>query len=327
MSTDNTVAMIDVDKIHILENVNLRDVKRGEQAFEELTDSIRQQGITNSLGVRPSKDHEGEYDLIDGLQRFTIANDLGYEQVPCIVMDKDDVDFLITQIAANHHRITTRPAEFGNQMMRIMGTRPDLTKKDVADMVSMSTTTLDKYLQLNKLLPEIQEKVDEGAIKLLNAVALSKLPETEQPEWVSRAIKEEARTFVPDCKKRAQEIRNEKNKGNDNTKREWQPSRSAQKLKVLKEEYAILHGEEEGDSQVLAAFKAADIEPDLEQVKLVIAWTLNVDPVNAERQRKDEEARVKRVEEEKARRKKEREEKKEAEAAAAEATVADALMR
>lgn len=55
--------------------------------LEDIRESIKRDGILIGLTVRKK---EGDYELIDGERRLRLAKELGYETVPCDVVDIDD---------------------------------------------------------------------------------------------------------------------------------------------------------------------------------------------------------------------------------------------
>lgn len=300
--------------------VALRSVNRQTEDFQNLVRSIKQRGVLNSILVRKVVGPGGvvKYGLIDGLQRFTAAGDAGLIEIPARVVEMSDAEMLEAQIITNMNRIQTKPAELSKHLLRMLARNPLMTVAELAEKVCQSKTWIEQRLSLTKLKPEIQQLVNESQIHLTNAYALSKIPEEEQADHVDAAMSESPKTFVPRMKARVKEIRDAKNQGKDSGKAEFRPTQHLQKVGDVKKEYAVLHGEEDGESALKACLEANGIKVagDAEKaVKMTLAWLLHFDPEAQKEQKAAAERRAKKKEEEKARLKKEREAEKERKAA------------
>lgn len=207
-----TRQMLPLSSIEVSESA-LRGPQTQTEDFKELTESIRNEGIYQNLIVRPSTTAEGMYTLIDGLQRFTVAGLLGIEEVPVLIADADEEKSLLVQMQANLHSVTTKPAEYAKQLVRILRLKPDMTISELATKLSKSTDWINARLGLLKLHPEIQKLVDDGSLCLANARMLSSLDEEEQKNWLSRGINEPSEVFVPAIKEFIKEKKKEAREG------------------------------------------------------------------------------------------------------------------
>ncbi len=173
--------------IHILQEPRnkLRLVDTESVQFLELCDSLRDTGFLNSILVRPMGDR---YEIVDGFCRYTAARTIGMEFVPCLIREIPDDKILSNQIQANAISLETTPAEYANQLKRMMALDPDLTKPQVACLIRKSPGWLGDCLQLTKLLKDVQKMVDRGEIPLSNAIALARIPRSMQRDFVERAV-------------------------------------------------------------------------------------------------------------------------------------------
>lgn len=300
--------------------VALRDVNRQTESYQLLVNSIRKKGVLNSILVREIQLPGGvkKYGLIDGLQRFTAAQDAGLAEIPARVVEMDDAELLEAQIITNMNRVQTRPADLSKHLLRILSRNPFMTKKELAERTCQSLSWIEQRLSINKLKPEIQELVNEGKIHLTNAYALSKIPEEEQGEYVDAAMTESPKTFVPRMKARVKEIRDAKHAGRDAGKAEWRPVMHLQKVGVVKEEYQKVK-EGTKDSQVLTLIKG--LKEPRQVAEMVLAWALHYDPESQKEQKRRHEVREKKRKEAQEKLKAERERKKQERAAAAQADI------
>lgn len=241
------LAFIPLDKIRV-NKVALRDVNRKADDFTELTNSVRSEGVTSAISVKHKPGEDGkEYELVDGLQRFSASQDVGTgvvdripdpaEQgkfqrvgrfvdstdnegkpvkvgvIPAQVIDRDEAETIVTQIIANAHRIETKPTEYANAIFKYLGYNPTFTLAQVAAKLNKSPVWLEKQLSLLKLIDAAKPLVNEGKIPLANAYVMAKMPPEEQPSWLERAQTLESNKFSAAGLERIKQIRDANRKG------------------------------------------------------------------------------------------------------------------
>lgn len=254
--------------------VALREVSQQEEGFLELVQSIRNEGVISPISVRRKTDpgDSKEFELVDGLQRFTASNEAGTGSVtfevdpndpnkkvvvgqyieeqtgdpenpirrvgiiPAQIVDRDEAELLVSQVIANVHRIETKPTEYARQIVRYLGYKPTATEAEIAIKLGKNPVWISKTMTLNKLHASIKPLVDEGTIPLLNAYSLVKLPPEEQLEWLTRAQTEKSDVFVANVTKRAKEIRDANKAGREANPEEFSPTRHLRKIPELVEE-------------------------------------------------------------------------------------------
>lgn len=344
----NELLFIPLTKIR-QNKIALRDVNRQGESFLELVASIRSQGVLSAVSVREKKDKDDdkEYELVDGLQRFTSACEVGTGLVdrrldpetgktetipkfveidgkqvgviPAMVLERDEADALVAQVIGNAHRVETKPTEYSNALTRILGYTPSLSSTELAYKLGKSPEWIEKILTLKKLHESIKPLVDEGAIPLLNAINLVKLPPEEQLAWVDRAQTMRGDEFGIQCLKRAKEIRDANKKGVEAGPEVFTPIRHYRKKPEI---------EAEADAPKVLAALMRDAEvtkglkkdaAGLEQAALLggvfaLNWAMNFDPKSQQEQREKDESRQKAAKEAALRRAAERTQKKEEEA-------------
>jgi ParB/RepB/Spo0J family partition protein len=310
MSNVETVAISSVKP----NPVALRDVDKTTEAYQGLVDSIKQKGFLGAITVRPKSDADGDFlELVDGLHRFSAAQDAGLTEIHVAITDLDDSGVLEAQIMANIHKIETKPAQYAAQLKRILNNNPMLTSAELASKLGKSTQWLEQRLGITKIEEEkIVNLINEGKINLTNAYALSRLPSDEQTDWVDRAMTESPDVFVPAANGRKKEIQEAKRKGKDAAPAEWQPQAHMQKLKDIKEEYSSA-------TVGPALIQAQGLSSAEEGFAAAIAWALHLDPESVATAKAKHDALMAEREEAKARKKKEKEDQKSAEAAEAQA--------
>jgi ParB/RepB/Spo0J family partition protein len=278
--------------------VALRPPQTDSEEYIAFRENVRANGILVPLRVRKKTDESTQTDfweLIDGLQRLTIAKELGLTEVPITEATASDIEVLVQQIATNCVRVTTQPAQYAQQLVRLMIAKPAMSKAELAQTVGMSEAWVEQRLSLVKLIPQIQELVDAKAINVSNAYQLSRLPAEEQAAFVEQAQTSDNAAFTAAVQARLKEMRKIRMAGRDpNAVAVFEPAAVARKSGELKA------------ANVEDIVKAAGAKDAVSGGKAVLDWVLQLDAVSIEAQKARYEARRKEQAEKKAKDKAER---------------------
>ena len=167
--------------------------------MEQLTESIRSQGVLTPLVVRPI--NNDEYEVISGHRRLQACKKAGIEMIPAFIYSMDRNEAVVAMVDSNLHREKLLPSEkaFAYKMkmdaMKHQGTSRQLGTKlrsdeEIAETAGESARQIQRYIRLTNLIPEILQMVDEGKIALTPAVELSYLDKDTQ-EIVLDAMEQE----------------------------------------------------------------------------------------------------------------------------------------
>lgn len=206
----NKVAMLKVKDIR--DNpAALRQVDLDSGKYKAIVKSAAVSGILNAINVRVVHDELENVDffqLVDGLHRLTAAREVMPDgEIPCVILDVGECEAYAAQIIGNLMRVDTKPAAYTGQLLRILAARPNLTPGDLAAMIGETPEWVVARLSLKDLNPAIAPLVDDGTIKVTNAIALARLDKDEQLNWADRASSEAPAVFQPAVSKRLGEIR------------------------------------------------------------------------------------------------------------------------
>ena len=167
----------------------------------KIVESIGKVGTITPLLARPLPD--GGYELISGHRRLEACRKLGLDTIPVIIRDMTDDDAVIAMVDANLQREHILPSEkaFAYKMkleaIKHQGvtSRQVVGKRESADDVSSSESgrTVQRYIRLTKLIPQLLKMVDEERIAFSVGVELSYLSEYEQQDLLE-AIELEDKT-------------------------------------------------------------------------------------------------------------------------------------
>lgn len=170
---------------------------RDDEDMQKLVDSIRENGVLTNLTVR--RRAEGGYEIISGHRRFHAAQRAGLDRVKVQVREIDDDQAIISMVDSNIQREHISPMEKAKayamklNAIKHQGSRTDLTSGQIVQKLSVEkvaegTTdgykTIQRFIRLNNLVPDLQKKVDDGSLKFNPAVELSYLTSTEQNDFL-----------------------------------------------------------------------------------------------------------------------------------------------
>ena len=169
-----------------------------DEAMLRTVESISQYGILSPLIARPRED--GGYELISGHRRKHAAELAGMTVVPVIVREMDDDAATILMVDSNLQRETLLPSErawayrLKMDAMKHQGSRGDLTSSQfetklrtdekMAQELGQSRATIQRFIRLTYLIPELLEMVDQKQLAFNPAVELSYLPEERQNDFI-----------------------------------------------------------------------------------------------------------------------------------------------
>ena len=174
---------------------------RDNEEMDALVESIQAGGILTPLMVRPLEGKANAYEVISGHRRLHAAIKAGMETVPAFITPMNRDAAAIALVDSNLHREHILPSEkafaykLKMEAMRHQGQRSDLTLGQVVPKSESNRSTalignpmgdgyktVQRYIRLTNLIPEILQKVDEGQIAFTPAVELSYLTKQEQQD-------------------------------------------------------------------------------------------------------------------------------------------------
>ena len=138
--------------------------------MQELTDSIKANGILQPLTVRDLDD--GKFELIAGERRLRSAREAGLETVPVYILSIEaDVEMMEYALIENIQRVDLNPIEEAEGYAILCG-KYNLDQEEIAKRVGKSRPAIANSLRLLKLPPEIKSALKSGDISAGHARAI-----------------------------------------------------------------------------------------------------------------------------------------------------------
>lgn len=183
---------IKIEKLHPFENHPFKVLD--DSSMTELVASIKEYGLLNRVIVRPIENNTEEYEIISGHRRVHAAELLEMKEVPAVVhfIDRDEATVMMVDSNCHRENLTLMEKARSYRMkldaIRHQGaSRQNVEKSEVsAELISDidSGRTVQRLIRLTYLVPELQEYVDNGKMKMLPAYELSFLNEEAQRDIV-----------------------------------------------------------------------------------------------------------------------------------------------
>lgn len=134
-----------------------------DEALEELTDSIREQGIIQPITVR--KLGYDKYQVISGERRLRASKILQMKEVPCYIRVANDEQMLELALIENTHRADLNSIEIAISYQRLIE-ECKLTQEELSKKIGKKRSTVANYLRLLRLPAEIQLAIRESVISM-----------------------------------------------------------------------------------------------------------------------------------------------------------------
>jgi len=154
-----------------------------ESALQELSESIRKNGVMQPILVREIADEQ--YEIIAGERRWRAARIAGLDEIPVIINNSiSDEQALELAIIENVQREDLHPLEEGAGYQRLMDDF-GYTQENIASTVHKSRSHIANLLRLLSLPSEIQELFSKNQITMGHARALIG---AENPVQIAEAV-------------------------------------------------------------------------------------------------------------------------------------------
>lgn len=160
--TADTMIQVPISKLRISSLNARKNTESGQEdsSIPDLAQSIREHGLLNPLTVYPTPD--GEYEIIAGQRRFLACKHLALENVAVIVRAKGaETGAIALSLIENVQRADMHPLDKAEAYRALQDHHKGNLSK-VAKATGVTISTIQKYLHLLRLPPELQQDLGTG---------------------------------------------------------------------------------------------------------------------------------------------------------------------
>ena len=177
-----------------LESCHVDNLKSGEYqprsymnqiALNELSESIKTQGIMQPIVVRPAGDNK--YEIVAGERRWRAAKLANLTEVPILIKDIPDESALAMALIENIQREDLNSIEEAKGIKRLID-EFGMTHESASHILGKSRTTVTNLLRLLNLSEHVQKALLEGTIEMGHARAMLSLNASEQVMLCQKVI-------------------------------------------------------------------------------------------------------------------------------------------
>ena len=170
----------DSSKKSDVNKVSIKDLTRNKlqprkyfdkESLEELTNSIKEQGVIQPIVVRPNKLLEGKYEIIAGERRWLASQNAGLHEIPVVILNVDDVKSLEFAIVENIQRQDLNSIEEARGYRRLVDDF-NYNQEKLSQFISKSRSYIANSLRLLSLPEDVLLMVERGNLSAGHARTL-----------------------------------------------------------------------------------------------------------------------------------------------------------
>ena len=152
--------------------ISIKDLSRNKfqprknfnkESLEELTNSIREQGVIQPILVRPDKTSDGKYEIIAGERRWLASQNAGLHEIPVVILDVDDNKSLEFAIVENVQRQDLNPIEEAKSYQRLINDF-NYNQEKLSKFIGKSRSYIANSLRLLGLPEEVLAMLVSGSL-------------------------------------------------------------------------------------------------------------------------------------------------------------------
>ena len=150
-----------------------------QDKLDELSMSIKENGVIQPIAVRPNKYDVGKYEIVAGERRWLAAQKAGLNEVPVIVLDIDDQKSLEIAIVENVQRQDLNIIEEAKGYQRL-SKEFGYDHEKISKFMSKSRSHISNTLRLLTLPDDVIGLLEEGKLTAGQARPLIGMPNASE---------------------------------------------------------------------------------------------------------------------------------------------------
>jgi len=139
--------------------------------LQELTNSIKEQGVIQPIVVRPDKSQLNKYEIIAGERRWLASQNAGLHEVPVVILNVDDVKSLEFAIVENVQRQDLNAIDEARGYQRLID-EFNYNHEKLSQFIGKSRSYISNSIRLLSLSNEVLQMVEKGELSAGHARSL-----------------------------------------------------------------------------------------------------------------------------------------------------------
>ncbi len=178
-----------------------------DKKLDELSDSIKKNGVIQPIAVRPDRSGKGKYQIVAGERRWLAAQKAGLHNIPITILDLDDNETLEVAIVENIQRDDLNPVEEANAYKRL-NKEFNYDHDKIATLMSKSRSHVSNTLRLLTLPSDVLGLIEEGLLTAGQARPLIGIPNSSSiaEEIISKKLSARSVEYLVRQKKSPQKV-------------------------------------------------------------------------------------------------------------------------
>ena len=150
-----------------------------QETLDELSSSIKENGVIQPIAVRPNKYEPGKYEIVAGERWWLAAQKAGLNEVPVVVLDIDDQKSLEIAIVENVQRQDLNVIEEARGYQRLIK-EFGYDHEKISKFMSKSRSHISNTLRILTLPEDIIGLIEEGKLTAGQARPLIGMPNASE---------------------------------------------------------------------------------------------------------------------------------------------------
>ena len=170
----DTTSKIETNKVSITDLTRNKFQPRkhfNKEDLEELTSSIKEQGVIQPIVVRPNKAEPSKYEIIAGERRWIASQNAGLHEVPVVILNVDDVKSLEFAIVENVQRQDLNPIDEARGYQRLID-EFNYNQEKLSQFIGKSRSYIANSLRLLSLPSDVLQMVEKSELSAGHARSL-----------------------------------------------------------------------------------------------------------------------------------------------------------
>jgi len=183
-----------VEKVAGIDSINIDQIEMNpfqprthfdEEALQELCESIKIHGVITPITVRRLS--ANKYQLIAGERRTQASKRAGLTKLPAYIREANDQEMLEIALIENIQRENLNALEVALSYQRLIS-ECKLKQEELGDRVGKKRSTVNNYLRLLKLPPDIQASIRDQRLSMGHARAIVSVEDVEKQLYIFNKI-------------------------------------------------------------------------------------------------------------------------------------------